>query len=93
MPQDLKELCRVGTLEAAEPTLLHFGEKWDSKYQAISELWTRNWGNLTAIFSYTEAIRKVIYTTGAIESLNSVIKGRIKRHRIFSSDKSALKSV
>ena len=91
--QDLKEIYRAGTLEAAEAALLRFGEKWDSKYPAISELWTRNWENLTAIFSYPEAIRQVIYTTNAIESLNSVIKGRIKRHKIFSSDESALKAV
>ena len=91
--QDLKEIYRASTLEAAEAALLRFGEKWDSKYPAISELWTRNWENLTAIFSYPEAIRQVIYTTNAIESLNSVIKGRIKRHKIFSSDESALKAV
>ena len=53
----------------------------------------RNWENLITIYSYPEEIRRVIYTTNAIESLNSVIKGRIRKHRIFTSDESALKAV
>ena len=90
---DLKEVYQSGTLEGAEAALLRFGEKWNSKYPAISEMWMRNWENLITIYSYPEEIRRVIYTTNAIESLNSVIKGRIRKHRIFNSDESALKAV
>ena len=90
---DLKEIYQSGTLEGAEAALLRFGDKWNRKYPAISEKWMRNWENLIAIFSYPEEIRRVIYTTNAIESLNSVIKGRIRKHRIFNSDERALKAV
>ena len=91
--RDLKEVYQSGTLEGAEAALLRFGEKWNSKYPAISEMWMRNWENLITIYSYPAEIRRVIYTTNAIESLNSVIKGRIRKHRIFNSDESALKAV
>ena len=91
--KDLKLIYNSASLEAAEAALLRFGEKWKSKYPAISELWLRNWENVITIFSYPEEIRRVIYTTNAIESLNSVIKSRIRKHRIFNSDESALKAV
>ena len=90
---DLKGIYLAGTLEGAEAALLRFGEKWNNKYPAISDLWLRKWENLITIFSYPEQIRRVIYTTNAIESLNSVIKSRIKKHRIFNGDESALKAV
>ena len=82
-----------GTLEGAEAALLRFEEQWKKKYPAVSELWIRHWENVIPIFSYPAEIRKVIYTTNAIESLNSAIKKRIKGHRIFSSDESAIKAV
>ena len=56
---DLKPIYHAGTLEAAEAALLKFGEKWKSKYPAISELWLRNWENVITIFSYPEEIRRV----------------------------------
>ena len=91
--RDLKEIYQAGTLESAEAALLSFGEKWKQKYPAVFELWMRRWENVIQIFSYPQEIRKVIYTTNAIESLNSVVKKRIKGHRIFNSDESALKAI
>ncbi len=91
--RDLKEIYQAGTLESAEAALLSFGEKWKQKYPAVFELWMRRWENVIPIFSYPQEIRKVIYTTNAIESLNSVVKKRIKGHRIFNSDESALKAI
>ena len=91
--RDLKEIYQAGTLEGAEAALLRFEEQWKKKYPAVSELWIRHWENVIPIFSYPAEIRKVIYTTNAIESLNSAIKKRIKGHRIFSSDESAIKAV
>ena len=91
--RDLKEIYRAGTLEGGEVALLKFSEKWSSKYPAIFDLWSRNWENLITIYSYPEQIRRVIYTTNAIESLNSVIKKRVKTHKIFNGDESALKVV
>ena len=91
--RDLKEVYQAGTLEGAEAALIRFGEKWNGRYGAISELWMRNWENVITIFSYPSEIRRVIYTTNAIESLNGVIRSRIKTKRIQGNDESALKMV
>jgi putative transposase len=90
---DLKSIYRAVTLDQAEEALLLFGEKWDSKYPAISRSWNRRWQNTSTLFSYPEEIRKIIYTTNAIESLNSVIRKAINNRKIFPSDQSALKVI
>ena len=81
--KDLREIYRAGTLDGAEQALKEFGEKWDEKYPMISSNWRGNWENLIAIYKYPVEIRNVIYTTNAIESLNSVIRKGIKNRRIF----------
>lgn len=91
--KDLRDIYRAGTLEGAEQALKKFGEKWDEKYPMISSSWRANWENLIAIYKYPAEIRNVIYTTNAIESLNSVIRKGIKNRRIFPNDESALKLV
>ena len=65
-------------MEGAEAALFRLGEKWNEKSQAIYSLWERNWQNLITIFTYPAEIRQVIYTTNAIESLNGVIRSRMK---------------
>ncbi len=90
---DLKSIYRSITLNQAEEALLKFSEKWDSKYPAISRSWNKHWHNIMTLFSYPEEIRKIIYTTNAIESLNSVIRKAINNRKIFPSDRSALKVV
>jgi putative transposase len=90
---DLKKIYSSITLDEAERELLQFAEKWDSRYASISKMWERNWENLITIFDYPDEIRKIIYTTNAIESLNSVIRKSIKNRRIFPNDKSALKVI
>ncbi|MCE0761157.1 transposase, partial [Marinobacter sp. G11] len=65
---------------------------WNThQYPQISRSWQSHWDNLITIFEYPPAIRKVIYTTNAIESLNSVIRKATKRRKLFPSDDSALK--
>ena len=66
---DLKEIYRSATEDEASLKLLEFAEKWDGKYPAISKSWQRNWEAIIPFFNYPEDIRKVIYTTNAIESL------------------------
>jgi transposase-like protein len=90
---DLKLIYAAVTLDQAENALLFFSEKWDLKYPAISRSWNKNWQNITTLFSYPQEIRKIIYTTNAIESLNSVIRKSINNRKIFPSDQSALKVV
>ena len=90
---DLKQVYTSITVDEAELALDEFSAKWDSKYPAVSRSWRRNWDNLIPIFDYPDDIRKIIYTTNAIESLNSVIRKAIKNRKIFPSDASALKVV
>lgn len=90
---DLKSIYRAVTVDQAEDALLSFSEKWDAKYPAISRSWNKHWQNIITLFSYPQEIRKIIYTTNAIESLNSVIRKSINNRKIFPSDQSALKVV
>lgn len=70
-----------------------FSEIWDDQYQQIAKSWRNHWQSLNTLFNYPEDIRKTIYTTNAIESLNSVIRKAIKKRKIFPSDDSAQKMV
>ena len=90
---DLKKIYSSITEEEAKQELENFSEKWDSRYASISRTWERNWVNLITIFDYPDEIRKIIYTTNTIESLNSVIRKAIKNRRIFPNDKSAFKVI
>lgn len=90
---DLKKVYQSKTEEEALLELARFGETWDDKYPQISKSWHANWHNLNTIFNYPEDIRKVIYTTNAIESLNSVIRKALKKRKVFPSDDSAKKMV
>lgn len=90
---DLKAIYHSVSAEQAENALLAFAEKWDSKYPAISRSWTHHWQNIVTLFVFPQEIRKIIYTTNAIESLNSVIRKSINNRKIFPSDQSALKVI
>ena len=70
-----------------------FSERWDGKYPQIPRSWRTHWNNLNTLFNYPEDIRKAIYTTNAIESLNSVIRKAIKKRKLFPTDDSAKKMV
>ena len=70
-----------------------FEQRWDSKYPSVSRSWRRNWQNISTIFNYPNDIRKAIYTTNAIESLNSVIRKAIKKRKLFPHDDSAKKVI
>jgi len=85
----LKEIYSSATESQAKLALERFEATW-GQYSMIGTLWRRNWANLVTMFSYDEEIRKVIYTTNAIESLNSVIRKATKRHKLFPNDDSAL---
>jgi transposase-like protein len=91
--KDLKAIYNAPTVKVAEQALDEFAEKWSSKYPNIEKSWRSKWDNLIAIFDYPDEIRKVIYTTNAIESLNSVIRKTIKNRKIFPNDDSALKII
>jgi transposase-like protein len=90
---DLKSIYQSITIGQAEGELLAFGEKWDVKYPAISRSWTNHWQNIVTLFAFPPEIRKIIYTTNAIESLNSVIRKSINNRKIFPNDQSVLKVI
>jgi len=90
---DLKQIYQATTEEEALLTLDRFCEKWDAKYPQIGRSWRTHWENLNTLFNYPADIRKVIYTTNAIESLNSVIRKAIKKRKLFPTDDSAKKVV
>ena len=89
----LKRIYTSVTVDEAQREREEFATAWDEKYPAISRSWRRHWPNLITLFDYPPEIRKVIYTTNAIESLNSVIRKAIKNRRLFPSDDAALKVV
>ncbi|MBD2797482.1 transposase, partial [Xenorhabdus sp. 18] len=91
--KDLKQIYQAPTEEVAGQALEVFAKQWDERYPQISRSWRENWDNLSTFFAYPAEIRKVIYTTNAIESLNSVIRHAIKKRKIFPSDDSAKKVI
>ncbi len=90
---DLKQIYRSATEDAALLALEQFADRWDEKYPQISRSWRSHWENLNTLFNYPEDIRRAIYTTNAIESLNSVIRKAIKKRKLFPTDASAKKVI
>ena len=79
------------TLEEAEAALDDFSAKWDDKYPAISQIWIRHWENIIPLFDYPMEIRRVIYTTNAIESLNRSLRKVIKTKAVFPNEMAVFK--
>ncbi len=90
---DLKAIYQSATEDAAQLQLQRFAQTWDGKYPQISQSWQNHWPNVATLFGYPPDIRRVIYTTNAIESLNSVIRKATRQRKIFPTDDSAMKVV
>jgi len=90
---DLKRIYKSATEDEALLELEKFSDRWDEKYPQISRSWRNHWPNLNTLFGYPEDIRRAIYTTNAIESLNSVIRKVIKKRKLFPTDDSAMKVI
>lgn len=90
---DLKAIYSAATEAEAELNLELFAEKWDGRYPSISRSWRNHWANIIPMFSFPPEIRKVMYTTNAIESVNMCLRKVTKNHRIFPNDEAALKVV
>ena len=92
---DSGELClrQASTREEAESNLLQLGETWGKKYAIAVKSWENNWEDLATFFNYPAEIRRLIYTTNAIESVNSVIRKFTRNRKIYPSEESALKNV
>jgi len=90
---ELKQVYQASTEDQALVELERFGKAWDAQYPQITKSWTTNWANLRTLFEFPSDIRKAIYTTNAVESLNSVIRAATKRRKVFPTDESAKKVI
>jgi transposase-like protein len=91
--EDLKNIYTAATEDIALLALDEFAKKWDSTYKYISKSWYKNWDNLAVFFQYPAEIRKIIYTTNAIESLNNQLRKVTKNKRSFPSDEAVFKTL
>ncbi len=88
---DMKAIYSWATEEEAELHLELFAEKWDGLYPSISKSWRTQWTRVIPLFAFPTDIRRVIYTTNAIESLNRTLRKVTTNHRIFPSDEAVFK--
>jgi len=90
---DLKKIYQSATVSEAEAELEKFAEVWGAKYPTIVKQWRLKWTDLIALFDFPPAIRKAMYTTNAIESVNSVIRKFTRNRKQYPNAESALKLV
>lgn len=90
---DLKKIYQAATVEEAEHALEDFAQAWDAKYPTIAKVWRAKWTDIITLFDFPPPIRKAIYTTNAIESVNSVIRKFTKNRKIYPNEQSALKLI
>jgi putative transposase len=91
--RDLKKIYQSATVLEAEQALESFAQAWGEKYPTIVKTWRTKWKDIITIFDFPPAIRKAIYTTNAIESVNSVIRKFTRNRKIYPNEESALKIV
>lgn len=90
---DLKKIYGAATVLEAEQALEKFAQVWDEKYPTIAKTWRAKWPDIITLFDFPHPIRKAIYTTNAIESVNSVIRKFTRNRKIYPNEESALKIV
>lgn len=88
---DLKLIYQAPTLDQAETNLTAFAKKWDASHPTIAKSWRNNWERIIPMFSYPPEIRKAIYTTNAIESLNMSLRKVTKNRGSFPNDEAMTK--
>ena len=91
--RDLKPVYRAATKDQAQDALLTLEEKWGGKYPVVIESWQNNWEELSQYFQYTEPIRKIIYTTNAVEGFHRQVRKVTKTKGAFTNDMALLKLV
>ena len=91
LTKDLKKIYRAINAKEAKIILEEFSEKWDEKYPMVSKSWRENWELLIPFLAYPLEIRRVIYTTNAIESLNYSLRKVTKSRGSFPNEEAAMK--
>ena len=90
---DLKEIYLAPSEDAAKTGLERFGEKWDVKYPAISKSWLSRWNEVIPYMKFSPEIRRAIYTTNSVESLNFTLQRNLKTRQSFPNDEAAMKLI
>ena len=93
MVDSLKRIYRAATVDDAARELDALEEKWAKQYPSVMRLWRGQWDNIIPFFQFVPQIRKVVYTTNAIESMNMVLRKLTRNRRIFPNDDAALKGL
>lgn len=93
LARDLKLVYGSKTLQEVEGQMDRFETRWVSQYPHVIKSWRTNWGSLTTFYRYPVEIRKVMYTTNIIESLNSKFRKCTDALRVFPTDEAVLKSL
>ena len=93
MAKDLKQIYQAADDEVAQQALVNFEAEWGAKYPSIAPSWRRAWQEVIPFFAFPPAVRKIIYTTNAIESLNRVIRKTTKTRGSFPTDDAAIKLI
>jgi putative transposase len=88
---DLRRIYTAPTTEEADRQLDEFAARWDKTHPAISQIWRRNWARVIPFFAFAPEIRKVIYTTNAIESLHMTLRKVSKNRASFPNEQAAMK--
>ena len=91
--RDLKKIYQSATVLEAETALQEFAQTWDAKYPTIAKQWRAKWSDIITLFDFPPPIRRAIYTTNAIESVNSVIRKFTRNRKIYPNEESAPKLV
>ena len=88
----LKEICRATDANTAEKALTAFeAGPWGTRYPAIGQSWRRAWAEVIPFFAFPDEVRRIIYTTNAIEALNSKLRRAVRARGHFPSDEAATK--
>jgi len=88
---DLKPIYKATTADEAERQLSEFEDKWKKKYPAISRLWREHWERVIPFFAFPAEVRKIVYTTNAVESLHMSLRKIIKTRGSFPTEEAATK--
>jgi transposase-like protein len=89
MTADLKEIYLAPSADAASCALERFAERWDGKYPSISKSWRSRWSEVIPFMKFSPEIRKAVYTTNAIESVNYTLQRNLKTRQSFPNDEAA----
>ena len=90
---DLKTIYQAPTLDLAELNFDKLQDKWGKKYPVVMDSWKRNWDKLTSYFAYDEQIRKLIYTTNAVEGFHRQVRKVTKTKGVFPNDMALMKLI